>query len=426
MCNALNHHPDPGVRDVDLRSSQDAVRGPDRQRVATTVAAILIGAGTALLSHEGFRLAALWLVGIGLGFALHRAAFGFSAGFRALISERRGAHVRGQLLMLGIAVLLFFPALAAGSAFGQSVRGFVFPTGLAVALGAFAFGVGMQIAGGCASGTLYAIGGGSLRMLVTLVFAVAGATLAACTAEFWVDLPAFAPFSLLGAFGLLPALSLHLVVFASAWIAVAWLEQRRHGAVQSIWRRSDATASLGAWPYAWAAVALALLNFATLVLAGRPWGITQPFALWGSQAIDRSGLGDPVFWSFWEEPTRADALHRALWVDTTTVMNVGVIIGALLAAGLAGTFGARGRIPGAHLAASVIGGLLLGIGAIVATGCNISAFFSGIASGSAHGWLWILAALPGNWLGARLRPLFRLDAPSSISPATITPTSAQI
>jgi hypothetical protein len=61
------------------------------------------------------------------------------------------------------------------------------------------------------------------------------------------------------------------------------------------------------------------------------------------------------------------------------------------------------------VAGSVLGGLMLGFGAIIATGCNISAFFSGVASGSAHGWLWIAAALPGNWLGVKLRPLFGLD-----------------
>lgn len=90
-------------------------------------------------------------------------------------------------------------------------------------------------------------------------------------------------------------------------------------------------------------------------------------------------------------------------------MDVGVIVGALLAAGLTGRFSPQWRIAPLHLIASVVGGLLLGAGAIVATGCNISAMFSGIASGSLHGWLWIAAALPGNWLGVHLRPLFGLD-----------------
>ncbi|HEX5864068.1 MAG TPA: YeeE/YedE thiosulfate transporter family protein [Casimicrobiaceae bacterium] len=53
-----------------------------------------------------------------------------------------------------------------GSFFGAPVRGFVFPVGLNVAIGAFLFGVGMQLGGGCASGTLYTAGGGSTRMIV--------------------------------------------------------------------------------------------------------------------------------------------------------------------------------------------------------------------------------------------------------------------
>ena len=50
----------------------------------------------------------------------------------------------------------------------------------------------------------------------------------------------------------------------------------------------------------------------------------------------------------------------------------------------------------------------MGYGARIAFGCNIGAFFSGIASTSLHGWLWIAAALPGSWAGLKLRPLFGL------------------
>ncbi|MBY0361047.1 MAG: YeeE/YedE family protein, partial [Phreatobacter sp.] len=151
------------------------------------------------------------------------------------------------------------------------------------------------------------------------------------------------------------------------------------------------------------------LNFATLLVAGRPWGVTQAFALWGSKAVEAAGLADPVFWAFWEEPTRVEALLRPLTADATSVMNVAVMAGALVAALLAGRFAPSVRVPAGAVLGSVIGGLLIGAGAIVATGCNISAFFSGIASGSLHGWLWIAAALPGNWLGMKLRPLFGLD-----------------
>ena len=40
--------------------------------------------------------------------------------------------------------------------------------------------------------------------------------------------------------------------------------------------------------------------------------------------------------------------------------------------------------------------------------CRRTPRVSGVASGSLHGWLWIAAALPGTWIGVRLRPLFGL------------------
>ena len=54
------------------------------------------------------------------------------------------------VLMLALAVLLFFPALGAGSLFGQPVVGLVAPAGISVVFGAFIFGIGMQLGGGCA------------------------------------------------------------------------------------------------------------------------------------------------------------------------------------------------------------------------------------------------------------------------------------
>ena len=84
------------------------------------------------------------------------------------------------------------------------------------------------------------------------------------------------------------------------------------------------------------------------------------------------------------------------------------MLGALLAAGLAGKFAPTWRVPCSSLVAAVIGGLLLGYGARLAYGCNIGAYFSGIASSSLHGWLWFAAALVGSVVGTRMRPLFGL------------------
>jgi uncharacterized membrane protein YedE/YeeE len=97
-----------------------------------------------------WRQAALFLVGAGAGIVLYHAAFGFTSSWRVFISDRRGAGLRAQMLMLAITCAVFFPLLAAGTVFGQTVRGSVSPIGAGVAVGAFMFGLGMQLGGGCA------------------------------------------------------------------------------------------------------------------------------------------------------------------------------------------------------------------------------------------------------------------------------------
>jgi uncharacterized membrane protein YedE/YeeE len=391
-------------------SSVDPLPRASSQRVIIMIAGAVLAIGAGFILQETtWRLAALWLVGAGLGFALYHAAFGFTGAYRVLFTQGRSASVRAQMLMLAVAVLIFFPLIDAGSVFGNPVRGFVFPAGVEVAIGAFLFGIGMQLGGGCASGALYTAGGGNTRMLITLVFFIVGMTIGAYDVERWEDLPALPPISLPQTLGLWPALLLNLGIFALiAWL-VARREKRLHGGVEPIFRRSGASFLTGPWPFGWAALALALLNVGTLILAGRPWGITQAFATWGSLVAEQSGLADPVFWTYWDEPTRVGLLHRSPLLDATTLMNVGLMLGALLAAGLAGRFAPVWRIGIRPLAAAIIGGLILGYGARMAFGCNISAYFSGVASGSVHGWLWIAAALPGNYLGILLRPLFGLE-----------------
>src|SRR5271170_7457788 len=155
------------------------------------------------------------------------------------------------------------------------------------------------------------------------------------------------------------------------------------------------------------ALALALLNFATLALAGRPWGITSAFALWGSKAIAALGV-DVASWPYWSAPARAAQLTGSLATDTTSVMDAGIVIGALIAAGLADKFAPVWHIPARSLLAAIVGGMLMGYGARLAYGCNIGAYFSGIASGSLHGWLWFAMALAGSYLGTWLRPAFGL------------------
>lgn len=44
----------------------------------------------------------------------------------------------------------------------------------------------------------------------------------------------------------------------------------------------------------------------------------------------------------------------------------------------------------------------MGYGARIAFGCNIGAFFSGVASMSLHGWIYVVFIFLGAWIGSKL------------------------
>jgi len=385
-----------------------------RSPLSAWLAGVLLLAGIAGLGAAyGARLAALLVVGGAFGVALYHAAFGFTGAWRVFITERRGRGLRAQMLMLALAVVLFFPALGAGTLFGNPVSGFVAPIGTSVLVGAFLFGLGMQLGSGCASGTLYTVGGGNARMLITLAFFIVGSLIGTAHFSWWQSLPAFQPVSLVDTLGAGGGIAASLALFALIAGVTVVLEKRRHGELQAAPEpetRPGARWLRGPWPLLGGGVALALLNFATLALAGRPWGVTSAFALWGAKGYQALG-GDVSQWGYWQAPGHAEALAGSVWSHVTSVMDIGIILGAMVAASLAGRFAPNFRIPGRSALAAVIGGLLLGYGARLAFGCNIGAYFGGIVSGSLHGWLWLVAAFAGNMLGVRLRPWFFTPSP---------------
>lgn len=377
------------------------------------VAAAIAAAAVALGTIVSVRQAALFLVGAFAGLVLYHAAFGFTSAWRVFISDRRGAGLRAQMVMLALTCVVFFPVLATGEVMGQAVRGSISPPGVAVVIGAFIFGIGMQLGGGCASGTLYSAGGGSLRMFVVLAAFVAGSLLGTAHAGFWTSLPAWPATSIVSAWGLWPALAASLTVFGTIALVTRSAERSRHGRVIDEPPAREGGWLRGPWPLVAGAAGLALVNVATLVIGGRPWGVTSAFALWGAKSA--SALGVPVeTWPYWAAPQQAAALQASVLNDVTSVMNGGIMLGALLAALLAGRFAPAWKVPARSLAAALIGGVLLGYGARAAYGCNIGAYFSGIASGSLHGWLWLPAAFAGNVLGTSLRPFFHLGVERSV------------
>jgi uncharacterized membrane protein YedE/YeeE len=95
--------------------------------------------------------------------------------------------------------------------------------------------------------------------------------------------------------------------------------------------------------------------------------------------------------------------------DVTTLTNIGLMTGALVIMQWRRAL-ANGRdepqVQSTRLGVwlvMLLAGVVMGYSARIAFGCNVGAYFSGISSGSLHGWVWFAAAFAGSVIGIRFR-----------------------
>ncbi len=336
--------------------------------------------------------AALILGGFGLGVAFLKAEFSFTAAWRRFLTRGEAGGLLGGLIVIAICALAVVPLAALTPKYGGAIA----PLGPSLVIGAFVFGVGMQLANGCGSGTLYTVGGGSGRMLIALLFFVIGSVFGS------LSLPAFLAFGgvdpvlasdYFGAWGGLAVTLASLAVAAAIIIAIA----RARGANYMPSRN-----------YIIGGFTIGLLCIAVFVAGGHPWSVTFGYTVWGAKAATALGF-DLTHAAFWQWPGPKRALSESVLSDTSSLTDFGMLFGAMAAAAASKPFATTAWPPIKSILAASIGGLLMGWGARLGFGCNIGAFVGGVASGSLHGWVWFLAALPGCLIGIRLRPLFGLS-----------------
>lgn len=382
------------------------------------VVASVLGAALAVyvFAEHGPKPGVLLLLGIGLGFALFHSRFGFTSAWRQLVSVGNGTGLRAHTLLLGTTATLFALIIGSGTGlFGSVPAASAGPLGVGLLVGAFLFAVGMQLGGACASGTLFAVGSGQSTIVLTLFGFIVGSTVAAWQFELWSDLPALDPFLLSDHVGWFGSWAVTIVVLGAVWFVARAVQTRRNpppvGAPPSA-RGTLARTVRGSWPLAAGAVVLALLGAGVLLVSGGAWGITSAFVLWGSKLVAAVG-GTPESWAYWQQPGNAAQLSGPVLADKNSLTDLGIMIGAALAAAAGGVWTLHRGIPGRTALAAVLGGILMGIGARMAGGCNIGAYLAGISSGSLHGWVWGAVAIVGTWAGLRLRPLFGLGNPKA-------------
>ena len=368
-----------------------AALGTDWLFLGLALAATAILVALVLLDGQPAS-AALILGGFGLGIAFLKAEFSFTASWRRFLTRGEAGGLIGGLILIAVCAIAVVPVAAVKHDFGGAIA----PLGPSLVVGAFSFGIGMQLANGCGSGTLYTVGGGSGRMLVALLFFVIGSVFGSLSLPAFLALGGIDPVlasDYLGPWGGLAATLASIALAAALIVAVA----KRRGAD---YRPSRS--------YVVGGIAIGLLCVAVFFAGGHPWSVTFGYTVWGAKAASALGV-DFSHAAFWQWPGPKHALSESVLSDTSSLTDFGMLFGAMAAAAASKPFAAGAWPPAKSLIAAALGGLLMGWGARLGFGCNIGAFVGGVASGSLHGWVWFAAALPGCLIGIRLRPLFGLS-----------------
>lgn len=368
------------------------------------------------------RLALYWLLGISTGLILQRGRLCFAGAFRDLYLMRNGTVMRAVLV--GMALLTPVFALIEAKAvpdpsFGAVANGaHVVPLGLNIVAGGLLFGIGMVVAGGCVSGTLYRIGEGYLASWASLGGILVGLSLAAQTWNTWYGWTiqsapmAWLPTSL----GYGGAVALNLAGLAAAYVAVLWWESRGASAppfAMPAARPAPAPVTFGqrlealrgsvfvkGWAPLVAVAALAGVNVAAYLI-DTPLGVTGELAAWADRAAGLVGLAAPPLLGADQLAGCNLALGGSL-INGSTLLDAGLVLGALFAALAAREFKLRAPRQRRRYVQSFGGGTLMGYGAGIGVGCTLGAFFSAIPSLGLSGWVFGLALLGGAGIGTQI------------------------
>src|SRR5665647_2027095 len=294
-----------------------AAIGIDRLFFALALGATAILIALVLLNGQPAS-AALILGGFGLGIAFLKAEFSFTASWRRFLTRGEAGGLLGGLIVIAIAALVIVPVAALKPNFGGAIA----PLGPSLIVGAFVFGIGMQLANGCGSGTLYTAGGGSGRMLLALAFFMMGSVFGSLALPSFLALGGIDPIlaaDYLGPWGGLAATLASIAVAAAVIVAIA----KRRGA-NFVPSRN----------YVIGGIAIGLLCVVVFIAGGHPWSVTFGYTVWGAKIASVLGF-DFSHSAFWQWPGPKHALAESVLSDTSSLTDFGMLFGAMAAAAAA-------------------------------------------------------------------------------------------
>jgi uncharacterized protein len=362
------------------------------------------------------QFARFWAFGLAFGFVLQRGRFCFASAFRDLFLLGHGRTMKGVLLGLAVASVGFAIVMARQVPFTD--LGFlpptanVLPAGVHTALGAVLFGIGMVLAGGCVSGSLYRMGEGYVASWVAFAGLMGGLLVSSYTWNWWWETSmstapsVWLPQSL----GHTGALIVTLLALGAVFVGVLWIEHRAGMVVPSARATGEAPDSVSAelralgrmvfvrgWPVLIAGAVLGGLNV-LLFTAQEPWGFTGEVARWSADLAGLAGAAPPPLLGASDLPGCVMVISDGL-VNHMSFLVVGMWVGSFAGALGAGEFKLRLPARRVRYVQSLGGGVLMGYGAGIAMGCTIGAFFSSIPSLAVNGWVFAVFLAVGAWIG---------------------------
>ncbi len=380
-----------------------------RLAAGSVVAVVLVAVAGLLVATpgQGVPAATSLAIGAALGVVFARGRFCFFCILRDLIEHRDSAPSYAILAALavggiGYAVVfgMFLPDPSTGRLPAQA---FIGPVSWVLVAGGVVFGVGMALSGGCISALLYRMGEGYGRAPIGLLGALMGFGLGFLSWQpLYLGTIVRAPEIWLPAeLGYAGALAVHLVILGILALALMrWLPPTRTGeggrpTLGTVYRR----VFVWRWP---ALVTGALVGIigAVAYLRVAPLGVTQQLGTLSRAAMTDAGLiGDRL--------DGLDGFAGCVAVVGELLVDNGWLIGAMVLGSFAvSVAGGRFRVTGVTLrngTTALLGGVLMGWGAMVALGCTIGTLLSGISAFAVAGWVFGAAVVAGVWLGIRLR-----------------------
>lgn len=184
--------------------------------------------GMTLLAQFSLKLAAALLIGIGIGFVMQKTRFCFVSAFRDPMLVGMTTLTRAVVFLLILSMLGFAGTYWLAGQLGWSLKLNVFPFGIHTIVGGGLFGIGMVLAGGCASGVLVRMGEGFGMQMVAFAGLIIGAIFGEQSLPYWkAYFGEHAGIFLPDVLGWLPAIIIQLSLLIFLWYLAKWWQKNQ-------------------------------------------------------------------------------------------------------------------------------------------------------------------------------------------------------